>query len=309
MSREIPKNLGASVYARLLTQARQSGQEFQLLLMRYGLERLLYRLSQSEYRDAFVMKGAMMFVVWAGQPYRATKDLDLLALQSASRDRFKELIRELCAMRVVEDGLVFAADSVEAEEIREDAAYQGVRVKLVTRLDTARIPLQVDIGFGDAVTPKPAKGEFPPLLEFPAPRLTMYRRETTIAEKFEAMVKLGILNSRMKDFYDIWVLSQEFEFEGETLSASIAATFKRRKTEMVVTVPLALSESFSTDPVKQRQWQAFARRGRLRLPSTDFPAVVNTVRDFLMPAATAATPAKKFHSRWPKGGPWKRNSV
>ena len=141
MSRETPKNLGASVYARLLAQARQSGQEFQLLLMRYGLERLLYRLSQSEHRDEFVMKGAMMFVVWAGQPYRATKDLDLLALHSASRERCKELFRELCAMRVVEDGLVFAADSVEAEDIREDAAYQGVRVKLVTRLDTARIPL------------------------------------------------------------------------------------------------------------------------------------------------------------------------
>lgn len=152
------------------------------MLMRYGLERLMYRLSQSEYRDAFVLKGAMMFVVWAGHSYRATKDLDLMALQTASRDRLSNVFRELCAMRVVEDGLTFEPDSVEAENIREEQAYQGVRVKLLTKLDTARIPLQVDIGFGDAVTPKPAKGDFPPLLEFPAPRLAMYRRETSIAE-------------------------------------------------------------------------------------------------------------------------------
>ena len=203
MSRETLKNLAALVNARLLAQARRSGQEFQLLLMRYGLERLMYRLSKSGYRDGFVMKGAMMFVVWAGEPYRATKDLDLLALQSAPRTRLREIFRELCGIQVVEDGLTFDPDSVEAEDIREDQAYQGVRVRLLARLGMARIPLQVDIGFGDALTPKPTKAEFPALLEFPAPRLAMYRRETSIAEKLEAMVKLGILNSRMKDFYDV----------------------------------------------------------------------------------------------------------
>jgi hypothetical protein len=304
MSRETPKNLAASVNARLLAQARQSKQEFQLLLIRYGLERLMYRLSQSGHRDDFVMKGAMMFVVWTGEPYRATKDLDLLALQSASRARLQEIFRELCKLPVVDDGLVFEPDSVEAEDIREDQAYQGVRVNLLAHLDAARIPLQVDIGFGDAVTPKPTEAEFPTLLDLPAPRLAMYRRETSIAEKFEAMVKLGILNSRLKDFYDIWVLSLEFEFEGEVLGAAIRATFRRRSTALVATVPLALSDSFASDPTKQRQWQAFLKRGRLRLSATSFAAVVDSNRAFLMPAMTALVEARELNAHWPKGGPW-----
>ncbi len=304
MSRENPRNLGASVYARLLAQARQSNEEFQLLLMRYGLERLMYRLGQSEYRDAFVLKGAMMFVVWGGHSYRATKDLDLMALQTASRDELRSVFRELCAMPVVEDGLTFEPDSVQAENIREEQAYQGVRVKLMAKLGTARVPLQVDIGFGDAVTPKPAKGDFPPLLEFPAPRLAMYRRETSIAEKFEAMVNLGILNSRMKDFYDLWVMSREFEFDGAGLAASIAATFKRRKTPLPDGAPFALTDKFGNDATKREQWRAFVKRGRLKLVEANLMTVIEAVRDFLMPVVTAAAGGGKFTAHWPKGGPW-----
>ncbi len=221
--------------------------------MRYGVERLMYRLSQSRHAEAFIVKGAMMFLVWAGSPYRPTKDLDLMAVESASIEALAETFRELCAVKVVDDALVFQAESVGAEAIREDAAYQGVRVKLEARLAKIRIPLQVDIGFGDALTPKPQEAEFPPLLDFPAPRLAMYARETSIAEKFEAMVELDLENSRMKDFYDIWILSREFEFSGATLGAAIRATFKRRKTVLPATAPIALTGEFAGNPIKALQ--------------------------------------------------------
>ena len=305
MSREQPRNHGAAVNARLLAQARQTREEFQLLLMRFGLERLLYRLSQSEYRDAFVMKGALMFIVWAGEPYRATKDLDLLALQSASRERFRDIFRQLCSTSVVQDGLVLEPDTVTAEDIREAQAYQGVRVKLTAKLGPARIPLQVDIGFGDALTPKPSTAEFPVLLDFPAPRLAMYRRETAIAEKFEAMVHLGMLNSRMKDFYDIWALAQRFDFEGGTLAAAIGATFQRRKTPLPSTVPLAFTPEMTGSPIKHAQWAAFVRRSRLRLATAGFEKVVAAIKDFLEAPQVAASQGKRLRATWAKGGPWR----
>lgn len=191
------QNLAASVYARLLKRTEPGDQQFQFVLMRYGAERLMYRLSQSEHAANFVLKGAMMFLVWTGAQYRATKDMDLLALKSASVERLRDIFRELCELPVAQDGLAFEPDSVKAEEIREDNLYQGVRVTLVTRLGKAKVPIQVDIGFGDAVTPKPVQTDFPTLLDFPAPRLAVYPRETVVAEKFEAMVKLGLANSRM----------------------------------------------------------------------------------------------------------------
>lgn len=172
-----------------------------------------------------------MFLVWTGAQYRATKDLDLLALQSAPVSWLRDIFCGLCKLPVADDGQVFDPESVKAEEIREDNLYQGVRVTLTGRLGKARVPIQVDIGFGDVVTPKPVQTGFPTLLDFPAPRLAMYPKETVVAEKFEAMVKLGLANSRMKDFYDIWTLSQEFDFDGSVLSAAILATFNRRRTE------------------------------------------------------------------------------
>ena len=178
-------------------------------------------------------------------------------------------------------------------------------MKLLAKLDTARIPLQVDIGFGDAVTPKPAIADFPPLLAFPAPRLAMYARETSIAEKFEAMVKLGILNSRMKDFYDLWVLGREFEFDGAVLAASIAATFKRRRTPVPDGAPFALTEKFSGDLTNQEQWRAFVKRGRFKVVEANLATVIEAVRDFLMPVVAATAAGGKFNGHWPKGGPWR----
>lgn len=299
------QNLAASVHQRLLNRADEMGEDAQYIHLRYGLERLMYRLSRSEHASEFVMKGAMLFLVWTGESYRPTKDVDLLALKGDLPARFEKVFRDLCALTVVDDGLVFLSESVRAAEIRENAVYQGVRVTLETRLGRARIPLQVDIGFGDAVTPKAVATEFPPLLAFPAAQLSMYPKETVVAEKFEAMVKLGILNTRMKDYYDLWVLAHEFEFHGETLSAAIRTTFRRRKTALAGEIPLALTAGFSGDPTKRRQWQAFVRKGRFKLVETNLEKVVSTVSEFVMPAAIAASEHRAFKAHWSKGGLWK----
>lgn len=299
------QNLAASVYARLLKRTEPGDEQFQFVLMRYGAERLMYRLSQSENAANFVLKGAMLFLVWTGAQYRATKDMDLLALKSSSVERLRDIFRELCQLPVTQDGLVFEPDSVRAEEIREDNLYEGVRVTLVARLGKARVPIQVDIGFGDAVTPKPVQTDFPTLLDFPAPRLAMYPRETVVAEKFEAMVKLGLANSRMKDFYDIWALSREFDFDGGVLSAAIQATFKRRKTTLTPTMPLALTSGFSGDPLKQTQWKAFVRRSRLKLTTEGLEKVVAEITGFLEAPVNAASQGERLKAAWAKGGPWR----
>jgi hypothetical protein len=295
----------ASVHNRLLNHARKSKDEPQLVLMRYGLERLLYRLSRSDNASEFVVKGALLFLVWTGEPHRATKDLDLLALKSNSTAHLEKVFREVCKLSVEDDGLVFLADSVSVEPIRENDIYQGVRVTLEARLGNARIPLQVDIGFGDVVTPKAGRITFPTLLDFPAPKVAVYPKETAIAEKFEIMVKLGVANSRMKDYYDIWALSREFDFDGAQLSDAIRATFRRRKTVLPADFPVALSSDFSGNASKQHQWGAFIKRGRLRISEGDLEKVVETIRGFLGPAVAAARSGSELNAVWPKGGPWK----
>lgn len=304
MKRSEPRDLTASVSNLLLQRARQTGDDYQFVLLRYALERLMYRLSRSRHADDFILKGAMLYVVWTGTVYRPTKDLDFLMRESATVEELAAIFREVCQVTVPQDAMVFLAERVRAEAIREEAVYQGVRVKVEARLGKIELRLQVDIGFGDAVTPKPQKADFPPLLDFPAPHLAMYARETVVAEKLEAMVTLGLANSRMKDYYDIWALSQEFDFDGTVLSASIRATFKRRKTDLPVSVPVGLSAEFGRDAMKRQQWQGFVRRGRLKTQEADLSAVVEKVCAFLIPAITAAATDKKFKAHWPKGGPW-----
>jgi predicted nucleotidyltransferase component of viral defense system len=299
------RNLAASVRARLLNHARESRDELQLVLMRYGLERLMYRLSQSEYADEFVVKGAILFLVWTGEAHRSTKDLDLLAIKSASTEELETVFRKVLKLVVRDDGLIFLTNTVRGELIRENDIYQGVRVTLEARLGDARIPLQVDIGFGDVVTPKAGKIIFPTLLEFPSPKLAVYPKETAIAEKFEIMVKLGIANSRMKDYYDVWTLCRKFEFDGELLSEAVRATFQRRQTTLPPGIPLALSSEFCEAPSKQRQWEAFIKRGRLKVPEHDLPSVVAVMREFLGPIASAAANGRTLNHYWPKGGGWK----
>lgn len=215
---EKTKDMGASVRARLLQLAKQRGEDFQLVLTRYASERLLYRLSQSEYKNQFVLKGASLFTLWKGQPHRATRDIDLLGFGDPSEDHINSVFSAVLSAESVDDGILIDLDSMTVGPIRVDLAYGGVRVTLNAYVSKAKIRIQVDVGFGDVVTPDAESMEFPTLLDFPAPRLRAYPRETVVAEKLEAMVKLGMANSRMKDFYDIVFLSESFAFDVQQLS-------------------------------------------------------------------------------------------
>jgi len=211
------KNLGASIRARLLNKARAENLDYNLVLTRFALERWLYRLSISDYRDEFLLKGALLFDLWFDVPHRPTRDADLLGSGSADITRLESMFREICAIPF-EDAIEFQSDSIRAERIRKDGNYPGIRITLVGLLDSARCPVQVDIGFGDAVTPGPEAVDYPAMLdEMPGPSLDAYPRYSVVSEKLEALVALGIANSRMKDFFDLWILSRQSEFDGETL--------------------------------------------------------------------------------------------
>jgi predicted nucleotidyltransferase component of viral defense system len=212
------KNLAVSIRDRLLNLARERGEDFQLILTLYGLERLLYRLGKSDYRDLFILKGATLFMLWGDLSHRPTRDVDFLGFGDSSETGLRTVFRELCDIPVEDDGLTLIADSIRVDTIRDDTEYGGMRVKLFGDLAGARIPIQADIGFGDAVTPKPRNIEYPTLLDSPAPKLKAYPLETVVAEKYQALIYLGMANSRMKDYYDLWVIAREFKFDGPTLA-------------------------------------------------------------------------------------------
>jgi predicted nucleotidyltransferase component of viral defense system len=303
VTKDGPRNLPASVRERLRKLAAARKEDFQLVLTRYGLERLLYRLSRSPHAELFILKGAMLFQLWTDQPHRPTRDLDLLGRGGNSIAEVVAAFRDVCNQAVEEDGLEFAAESVHGERIREDQEYEGIRVHCQARLENARIPLQVDVGFGDAVTPAATGVRYPTLLDFPAPTLRAYRRETVIAEKFQAMIFLGIANSRMKDFYDLWVLARDFAFDGSPLSRAIQATFRRRQTALPAAAPLALTAEFAADAVKRKQWQAFLSKSKLD-EGAGLAEVVVVLHDFLMPPVQALAAREPFERKWPAGGPW-----
>jgi predicted nucleotidyltransferase component of viral defense system len=273
-------------------------------LTRYGTERLLYRLSQSERADHFILKGAFLLSIWTDRLQRPTRDLDLLGHGDSSQEALTQLFREICVADVQPDGLTFHPDSVRVTEIREDQEYGGQRLRMIARLGNARINLQVDIWFGDVITPASDDIEYPSMLGLPSPRLRAYPRETVIAEKLQAMVALGMANSRMKDFYDVWMMSHELRFEGRTLSRAIQATFQRRLTELPRTVPTAFTEEFAGDPDKGTQWNAFLSRNRLGVGGLDLTQIVGDICLFLMPPILAAANAQEFERMWPAGGPW-----
>ncbi len=254
------KNLPASVKARLTNLAREQKEDFQELLSRYGRERLLYRLSVSEFQERFVLKGALLFAYWTGAPHRPTRDLDLLGYGDPDIAVLEKVFRDLCAVEVQPDGLVFQPNSVNGERIKDEEKYEGVRLHMTALLEKSRIPLQIDVGFGDRVVPKPEEIDFPTLLDFPTPHLKIYTRESMVAEKFEALVKLGMLNTRMKDFFDLWTVSREFAFDGPTLSKAIKTTFETRGTTIPSKPPLPLSPEFYDDREKNAQWKAFLRK-------------------------------------------------
>ncbi len=284
MAKDI-KNIGASVRARLLTLSKAGGQSFDLVLTRFALERLLFRLSQSRHANRFVLKGAMLLMSWFKDPHRGTRDLDLLGFGDSNPDAMLAIFQEILGMEA-EDGVTFDAKALRIDRIREEIEYGGLRLRTTASIAGARINLTIDIGFGDALEPGVELIDYPVMLELPAPRLRAYARETVIAEKFQAMVALGRANSRMKDFYDIWILSRTFAFEDDRLPRSIAATFARRGTEIPTELPDALSRAFATDEGKQRQWQAFVEG--VALDPGPFKDVVDALAAFLMPHAAAA---------------------
>jgi len=285
MSKQPIKNIGASVRARLLALSRERNQTFQLVLTNYVLERLLYRLSQTEHRSRFILKGAMLLTKWFDDPLRPTQDLDFLGFGSDDPDEIVKTFREICAV-TFDDGVVFDVDGVQIDRIREELEYGGLRIKTNATVDMARVRVMIDIGFGDAVEPGLAEMDLPVMLDFPAPHLRAYARETVIAEKFQAMVFLGRANSRMKDFYDIWVLSRASEFGDDRLARAIAATFARRKTDVPSELPDALTPAFAADAGKVQQWNTFVADVAFQ-PGT-LAEVTRDLAAFLMPHAAAA---------------------
>jgi len=297
------RDIGASVRQRLLNKSRTQGRPFQELLQYFAMERFLYRLAKSPYSDRFVLKGALLLTAWRAPQSRPTMDIDLEGRVNNRLDHIKEVVATVCEVDVDPDGIAFNRTSIEASRIKEDADYEGVRVQFHATLARARIPMQLDIGFGDVITPEPTDIEYPSLLDFPAPVLRAYPKETVVAEKLEALTALGLLNSRMKDFYDLALLSRMYPFEGERLLKAISATFRHRGTTIEVE-PIGLTQAYCDDPARAIQWRAFVRRSRFGPETGELTRLVGEVRPFALPVLSAAAAGNPFGLRWKPSGPW-----
>lgn len=297
-------HVSASVLARLLNLAKQRGDDYSLLLNRFALERLLCRISVSRYANQFLLKGALLFSLWYDEPHRPTRDADLLGFGADDADSLIATFREIAAIDL-DDGSAFDPQSVRADTIREDNRYGGLRLRMVARIGSARCALQIDVGFGDAVTPKPKTVVLPVVLDgFTGPTLTVYPVYTVIAEKYHAMVVLGLANSRMKDFYDMAVIAQRTELEGQTLAQAIAATFARRSTPLPSTAPIALTHRFSDDDAKTRQWQAFLKKNRI--VAANLPDTVALLYTMLWSPTLVAAASSPASATWhPKTQDWR----
>ncbi len=303
MSKRTAINKAASVRQRLLNLVKASDRSFNEALQHYALERWLYRLSRSEHAEHFVLKGALLLRVWDMPVARPTRDIDLLARTSNDMESIRLMMEAICETIVDDDGMQFEGDSVTTERISEDADYEGVRAKFVGTLGTARCPMQIDLGFSDVVTPGPVEINYPTILDMPAPHLWAYNRETVIAEKFEAMVKLGDLNSRMKDFFDVWALAASQTFSGPVLVKTVHATFNRRGTVVETSAPCFMEE-FANGDAKAKQWRAFVRRSELTNAPASFSEVWQAAMAFLCPVAEAIQFDRSFDMEWLHGGPW-----
>jgi len=304
MNKASPTDLPSSIHQRLLNLSKKEGQDFQFVLTRFALERFLYRLSNSPFSRQFILKGAMLFSIWTGKSHRPTKDLDLLGYCEDNRESLIALLQKVCTTKVEPDGLIFNPESVRAEDIREGQEYQGQRVRLTAALGRSQIQIQVDIGFGDITTPAAEEVDYPSLLGLPHPRIRVYPKETVISEKLQAMVTMGMMNSRMKDFYDIWIISRQFDFKGPVLVRAIKATFNRRKTEIPSETPPCLCDEFSKDQNKATQWKAFLTRNRLEVSDAALSSIVNDLRIFLINPLISAAKGEAFSKSWTAGGPW-----
>lgn len=292
------KNLAASVQARLAQRRANTGEDFNVLLVRFALERLLYRLSRSNHRNAFVLKGAMLFAIWAPTLHRVTRDLDLLGFGNPAAERLREVFRDLCRIEVEADGVDFDTSTVSSEDIRAQEEYAGVRVRLRAKIGNAVVPLQVDVGFGDALPVPPEEITFPVLLDMPAPKIRAYARETVVAEKLEALAELGMLNSRYKDYFDLHYLAGKFEFDGELLCKAIGGTFHCRGTPFPAGLPAGLTPDFGTDPAKMQGWSAFWRKLGPKTGPPSLESVLQLLRTFLGPPLAAAAGGVFFEQSW-----------
>jgi len=297
-------NVAESVHARLRNAARERRRPFDEVFHYFAMERFLYRLSQTDHVSRFVLKGALMFVVWDVPAGRPTRDIDLLGIGDPAPESVAGVMKDACLEDGGGDGLEFDPSSVEAARIRLDAEYEGVRAVVRGNLGAARVRIQVDVGFGDATTPAPELMDYPVILDLPSPRLRGYAKESVVAEKFEAMVARGSVNSRMKDFYDVWFLSRTFDFDGVLLGRAIRDTFARRGSDVSGEL-LPLSDEFAEGAEKAVQWAAFVRKMRLsNLAPHKFGDVVRGLRGFLDPVAAGLSDGGEFRDKWTAPGPW-----
>ena len=304
MKKEV-KNIKASVKARLQNKAKETNRPFAEVLQYYGMERFLYRFSKSKYANKFVLKGALLFTVWQIPERRITLDIDFLAHFDNKVANIEKVMRDVCNVTVDPDGLIFDAKTVKGQKIKDDADYEGVRVKFVGFLDRSRIPMQIDVGFGDIVYPKTKMIDYPVILDFPKPHLKGYPAESVISEKFEAMIKLGLLNSRMKDFYDIWLMMRQFDFNGADIAEALKKTFKHRKTDLPERKPLFAEEIYDEKSDRQTLWMAFLSKGDIKHASDKLVVTAKEIENFLIEPIDALSKGLKFIKEWKAPGPWK----
>lgn len=300
------KNLPASIRQKLFNLAQQQNDDFGLILTKYGLERILFRLSKSKYREVFVLKGALLFEIWTKERHRPTRDADFLATGDNSPARFVQIFQELCEFDFPDDALRFDPKPVQAEKIKEDADYEGVRVTFTAFLEKAQIPIQIDIGFGDAVTPDPLETDYPTLLDLPGANLLTYPPETVVSEKLEAIVKLGMANTRMKDFHDLHTIAATFKFDGQILAKAVLATFNQRGTKLPAGgVPIAFTSEFYADTNKVKQWNAFCNKNKTYVPQIELKSIVNELESFLVPVLIAAQMGEELRTIWTPADHWR----
>lgn len=298
------KNFEDSIKALLQNKAKETNRPFSEILQYYGMERFLYRFSKSKYVDKFILKGALLFTVWRFPERRITLDIDFLAHFDNHVASIEEVIRTVCNVIVEPDGLVFDSGTIKGQRIKEKSEYKGVRVKFVGFLNRSRVPMQIDVGFGDIIYPKPEIYEYPVILDLPKPYLKGYSLESVISEKFEAMIKLGLLNSRMKDFYDIWIIIHRFDFNGSNLSEAIKKTFKHRRTDFPKECPIFAEEIYDEKSDRQILWNAFLKKGDIKNVPEKLAITAVEIERFLIKPMNAINKSQKFKGKWKAPGPW-----